>query len=113
MFLIIWDTMLIYNMLKQLFIIFSIIGLSYAQIQQGGSPEYYDTRINDINFIEIDHTNLIEYPFNSSKRYDAIILTVAHDEFYNYTINDFNNISRENLVLLDIKGIYKFSTWKL
>ena len=50
--------------------------------------------------------------FNSSKRYDAIILAVAHDEFYNYTINDFNNISRENLVLLDIKGVYSFATWK-
>ncbi|MDG2139613.1 MAG: nucleotide sugar dehydrogenase [Flavobacteriales bacterium] len=63
--------------------------------------------------IKIDHTNLIQNPFNSSKRYDAIILAVAHDEFYNYTINDFNNISRENLVLLDAKGIYDFATWKL
>jgi len=63
--------------------------------------------------IKINHTNLIQNPFNSSKRYDAIILAVAHDEFYNYTINDFNNISRENLVLLDIKGVYEFSTWKL
>jgi UDP-N-acetyl-D-galactosamine dehydrogenase len=63
--------------------------------------------------IKIDHTNLIQNPFNSSKRYDAIILAVAHDEFYNYTINDFNNISIENLVLLDAKGIYDFATWKL
>jgi len=63
--------------------------------------------------IKINHTNLIQNPFNSSKRYDAIILAVAHDEFYNYTINDFNNISRENLVLLDAKGIYDFATWKL
>jgi len=63
--------------------------------------------------IKINHTNLIQNPFNSSKRYDAIILAVAHDKFYNYTINDFNNISRENLVLLDAKGIYDFATWKL
>ena len=63
--------------------------------------------------IKINHTNLIQNPFNSSKRYDAIVLAVAHDEFYNYTINDFNNISRENLVLLDAKGIYDFATWKL
>jgi UDP-N-acetyl-D-galactosamine dehydrogenase len=73
----------------------------------GSNIDIYDP------IIEIDHTNLIEYPFNSSKRYDAIILAVAHDEFYNYTINHFNNISRENLVLLDIKGVYEFSTWKL
>ena len=64
MFLFIWDTMLIYNMLKQLLIIFSIIGLSYAQIQQGGSPSYYDVRTNDINFIEIDHENSIDRNFH-------------------------------------------------
>jgi len=51
-------------MLKQLLIIFSIIGLSYAQIQQGGTPKYYDTRINDINFIEIDHNNSIDRNFH-------------------------------------------------
>ena len=64
MFLILWVTMLIYNMLKQLLIIFSIIGLSYAQIQQGGSPKYYDIRINDINFIDINQNNSIDRNFH-------------------------------------------------
>ena len=41
-------------MLKQLLIIFCIIGTSFAQIQQGGYPNYYDSRIDDINFIQID-----------------------------------------------------------
>ena len=43
----------------------------------------------------------------------TIILAVAHNEFKKYTASDFNHISKEKLVLLDIKGIYKDSTWKL
>ena len=64
MFLILRNTMLIYNMLKQLLIIFSFIGLSYAQIQQGGFPTYYDVRTDEINFIEIDHSFSIDRNFH-------------------------------------------------
>jgi len=63
--------------------------------------------------IKKNHNNLVDNPFKISKKYDAIIVAVAHNEFYNYTINDFNDISKENLVLLDVKGIYNFSTWTL
>jgi len=59
------------------------------------------------------NNNNSENPFLKDKKYDAIILAVAHKQFYNYTINDFNLISKEKLVLLDIKGIYDFSTWTL
>ena len=68
--------------------------------------DIYDPLLNT------NHNNLIENPFKSSKKYDAIIAAVSHDEFYNYTINDFKLISNENLVLLDIKNMYNFSTWK-
>ena len=62
--------------------------------------------------IKIKHTNLIQNPFKESNKYDAIIAAVSDYEFYCYTINDFTQISNENLVLLDIKSIYDFSTWK-
>ena len=51
-------------------------------------------------------------PFKSNKKYDGIILAVSHNDFYKYTEDDFNKISKENLVLLDIKGVYSFATWK-
>ena len=54
---------------------------------------------------------LINNPFHECKKYDAIILTVAHKDFYEYTLDDFNKISKEKLVLLDLKGIYSFATW--
>ena len=47
------------------------------------------------------------------EKYDAIIVAVAHDEFLKYSIDDFHKISNGKLVFLDLKGIYKESSWKL
>jgi UDP-N-acetyl-D-galactosamine dehydrogenase len=58
-------------------------------------------------------TNLSKNPLESTEKYDAIIVAVAHNEFKKYTTTDFTEISRGKLVLLDIKGLYKQSTWKL
>jgi UDP-N-acetyl-D-galactosamine dehydrogenase len=57
--------------------------------------------------------NFIETPFKRKVKYDAIIVAVAHDEFLKYSIDDFKRISNGELMLMDIKGIYKESTWKL
>jgi len=59
------------------------------------------------------YTNLLKSPLDSKKKYDAIIVAVAHNTFKNYTRNDFKQISSGKLVLLDIKGLYNYSTWKL
>jgi UDP-N-acetyl-D-galactosamine dehydrogenase len=56
---------------------------------------------------------MIKNPLNSTKKYDAIIVAVAHNEFKNYTRADFTKISKGKLVLLDIKGIYNKSYWQL
>ena len=58
-------------------------------------------------------TNCISNPFDAKKKYDSIIVAVSHNEFLNYTTADFKRLSKGKLVLLDIKGIYKESSWKL
>jgi len=57
--------------------------------------------------------NFIGNPFHDNKKYDSIIVAVSHHEFANYTTADFKQLSNGKLVLLDIKGIYNNSTWKL
>lgn len=57
--------------------------------------------------------NFISLPFEMNQKYDAIIVAVSHNQFLEYSIDDFYKISHQKLVLLDIKGIYKESTWKL
>ena len=58
-------------------------------------------------------TNFINNPLTDKKKYDSIIVAVSHYEFVNYTTADFKQLSKGKLVLLDIKGIYNNSTWKL
>ena len=65
-------------------------------------------------YLDRDHyTNLLKNPLESTEKYDAIIVAVAHDLFKNYTAIDFKQISSGKLVHLDIKGLYENSTWKL
>ena len=71
----------------------------------GYNVDIYDPLLKNNN-------KIIKDPFKSNKKYDGIILAVSHNYFYKYTEDDFNKISKENLVLLDIKGVYSFATWK-
>ena len=71
----------------------------------GCNVDIYDPLLENNN-------KIIKDPFKSNKKYDGIILAVSHNDFYKYTEDDFNKISKENLVLLDIKGVYSFATWK-
>ena len=45
---------------------------------------------------------IISNPYLPNKKYDAIILGVAHQEFLNI---DFQSLKKENTVIYDVKGI--------
>ena len=80
----------------------------YQLMKKKINIEIYDPYVennNDFNFIE--------NPFLNQKKYDCIIVAVSHNQFKNYKVDDFIKISKGKLVLLDIKGMYNFSTWKL
>jgi len=70
-------------------------------------------KIFDPYILPTNNNNFISNPFEHEIKYDAIIVAVAHNQFLSYTIDDFKKISNKELILLDIKGIYKESTWKL
>ena len=49
---------------KQLLIIFCTIGMTFAQIQYGGIPKYFDSRIDNLNFIQIDKNQEVDRQFH-------------------------------------------------
>ena len=51
-------------MFKSLLTIICFLGLSLCQIQYGGSPDYYQNRAADINFIQIDQSNIVDRNFH-------------------------------------------------
>lgn len=56
---------------------------------------------------------IIPDPFTHTKRYDAIILAVAHDQFKKLRDEDFRHISTDAPVIIDVKGIIPNATWRL
>jgi UDP-N-acetyl-D-glucosamine/UDP-N-acetyl-D-galactosamine dehydrogenase len=56
---------------------------------------------------------IIKNPFKNSKKYDSIIVALAHKEFKELTEIDYKNISKDIPVIMDIKGIVKNPNWRL
>ena len=76
--------------------------------------DIYDPWINKDEVQTIyKNYNIINNPFKSSKKYSAIIVAVAHKQFVKLKQKDFENISLDNPILIDIKGIVKNPTWRL
>ena len=59
------------------------------------------------------HHGLINNPFKSTKKYDAIILAVAHQQFKELTRKSYEDISQDEAVLIDVKGIVENPNWRL
>ncbi len=56
---------------------------------------------------------VISNPFESNKKYDAIVVCVSHNQFLDLKTEDYNFISTANPIVLDIKGIVNEPIWRL
>ncbi len=56
---------------------------------------------------------LIDDPLKSDKKYDSIVLAVAHSQFKSLTMQDYGLLSSGEPVLIDVKGIIEKPTWRL
>ena len=56
---------------------------------------------------------IIDDPFQSDKKYDSIVVAVAHKQFIVLSEDDYKNISNTVPVIMDIKGIVPNPSWRL
>jgi len=56
---------------------------------------------------------IIKDPFKSDKKYDSIVVAVAHKEFKELSQADYEAISSDTPVIIDIKGIVENPSWRL
>ena len=75
--------------------------------------DVYDPLVKEVQDNKSPNYQMINDPLKSDKKYDAIILAVAHKQFKAYTENDFQRLSKETKVLIDIKNIAEKPTWRL
>lgn len=57
--------------------------------------------------------NFVENPFENSKKYDSIVVTVGHDKFKILSQKEYDNIINGEKIIIDVKGIVPEPSWKL
>ncbi len=81
--------------------------------EYGCNVDVYDPWV-DPNEEKKDYKyGIIDNPFTKNKRYDAIVIAVAHRQFVSLQYNDYASISSDPPVLIDVKSITKKPTWRL
>ena len=79
----------------------------------GCSIDIYDPWV-DVSELQASHNReIISNPFESNKKYEAIVVCVSHHQFIDLKTEDYKSISTGNPIVLDIKGIVKEPIWRL
>ena len=75
--------------------------------------DIYDPWV-DSSELNISHKReIISNPFESSKKYEAILVCVSHNQFINIKNEEYRSISIGKPIIIDIKGIVEEPTWRL
>ncbi len=91
-----------------------VIDIIHELRDYGAQVDAYDPWVDS----EIERKSfpypLLRYdPFEGGTRYDAVIVAVAHEQFKTLSRTDYERISTDPAVLMDIKGIVDNPTWRL
>ena len=57
--------------------------------------------------------NFVETPFDNDKRYESIVVAVGHNKFKTITQKEYDNLIKDEKIIIDVKGIVPNPTWKL
>lgn len=74
--------------------------------------EVYDYWV-DISDRETKHLAFVDVLPLNSKKYDAIIVAVGHDQFKTITTQQYESMSNGAPIIIDVKGIVEKPTWRL
>ena len=77
----------------------------------GANIDVYDPWIDSNEKNQI--FKIIKDPLVSDKKYEAIVVAVSHKEFKAYTNDDYELLSSNKKVIIDIKNIVDDPTWRL
>lgn len=79
----------------------------------GCNIDVYDPWVDKEEEKKTYKLGLIENPFQSTKKYAAIVVAVAHNQFKELKGEDYASVSEGNPVVIDIKGIVDKPSWRL
>ena len=79
----------------------------------GANIDVYDPLIEFNQETKIENYLITENPLEKDKKYHAIVVAVAHEEFKHYNSEDYKKLSNGDKVIIDIKNIVQEPTWRL
>jgi len=87
----------------------------YDELKEyGANIDIYDPWVDlEESKTHFTHKLMETNPFENDKKYDSIIVAVAHNQFVKLTEDDFKSISDGEEILIDIKGIDENPSWRL
>ena len=81
--------------------------------EYGTNIDVYDPWIDQEEEHKYYHHGFINNPFEADVNYDAIIVAVGHKQFKILELEDYQKISKQTPIIMDIKGIVTNPTWRL
>ena len=79
----------------------------------GANVDVYDPWIELNNEEKCHILGFINSPLDRNKKYDAIVVAVAHHQFKSYKSEDYQKLSNGKMVVIDIKNAVDEPTWRL
>ena len=79
----------------------------------GASVDVYDPWVNPNEEKKWYKHGIISDPLLNKKKYDAIVVAVAHKQFLEYKDEIYTKLSNATKVVIDIKNIVPNPTWRL
>jgi len=79
----------------------------------GANVDVYDPWVDPKEEKKWYQHGIISNPLDDNKKYDAIVVAVAHQQFKEYTTSTYSQLSKDREVIIDIKNIVKNPTWRL
>ena len=79
----------------------------------GANVDVYDPWVDSEEEKKHYHHGIVQNPMETGKKYDAIVVAVGHKQFKQLTMNDYNSLSKDEMIVIDIKGVVAEPTWRL
>ena len=86
-------------MLKISISIFFIFSIVFSQIENGGDPKFYDIRINDVDYLEVDSSQEIDRQFN------PMVFEFGHEYVLNVDVLNQSLIIQDDTETIFLLGI--------
>lgn len=81
--------------------------------EYGANVDVYDPWVDAEEVQHEYQLTVVNNPFESGDKYDAVVVAVGHHQFKNISMSDYQSISADEMVIIDVKNIVPEPTWRL